>query len=418
MITDQRRRDLYLVVVKLADVAARAGFILAATYALPIQEAGQFGLLTTLVALFAFGFNFERHIDIQRRSAGLPYEVFDRYVSSALGFFAFNWALMTPLFIGAVILLAHFNPGLIGFAVIIVIGEHLSNQAYYFALISPRYYPLLLLVAVKNLVLVGVVLYQALLSGVGLNLAFVLPLWAGGAVICTAALALMWLRIRNITPREKPFHFGVDILSQHKASGVHFLLGLVALLILQYDRLAVGALMPLEQVGMYFRHTMVVSLAYQVFNVVSFTRIMPSIFAAARTHDLAHLRGRVIREYVKTLVGAPLLLAALWLADTLTGGVYSERFHLSLTLIAIMLGAFVLRAGADFNALVLNALHRESEVLRRQAIAFTVGGALLAFLTWRFGLYGAAAATVATSAVYLAMIATRVFRLTDAEVAR
>lgn len=411
VITDQRRRDLYLIVVKLLDVAARAGFVLAVTYALPISQAGQFGLLTTLVGLFAFGFNFERHIDIQRRSAGQPYEVFDRYVSSALGFFAFNWMLMVPLFIGAIVLLAHVSPELIAFAVVIVIGEHLSNQAYFFALISPRYYPLLLLVAAKNVVLVGVVLYQALLSGTGLDLAFVLPLWAAGAVVCTAALAIMWLRIRTAAPREKPFHFGVDILGQHKASGVHFLLGLIALLLLQYDRLAVGALMPLDQVGLYFRHTMLVSLAYQMFNVVSFNRIMPAIFAAAHTQDVAHLRGRVMREYGKTLIGAPLLLGALWLADILTGGVYAERFHLSLLLIAIMLGGFVLRAAADFCGLILNALHGEREVLRYQTIAFAVGAVVLAVLTWRFGVYGAATALVFTSALYLALIATRVFRM-------
>ncbi|MGV9009390.1 lipopolysaccharide biosynthesis protein [Brevundimonas sp.] len=411
MITDKRRRDLYLIVVKLLDVAARAGFVLAVTYALPISQAGQFGLLTTLVGLFAFGFNFERHIDIQRRSAGQPYEVFDRYVSSALGFFAFNWMLMVPLFIGAIILLAHVSPELIAFAVVIVIGEHLSNQAYFFALISPRYYPLLLLVAAKNVVLVGVVLYQALLSGTGLDLAFVLPLWAAGAVVCTAALAIMWLRIRTAAPREKSFHFGVDILGQHKASGVHFLLGLIALLLLQYDRLAVGALMPLDQVGLYFRHTMLVSLAYQMFNVVSFNRIMPAIFAAAHTQDVAHLRGRVMREYGKTLIGAPLLLGALWLADALTGGVYAERFHLSLLLIAIMLGGFVLRAAADFCGLILNALHGEREVLRYQTIAFAVGAVVLAVLTWRFGVYGAATALVFTSALYLALIATRVFRM-------
>lgn len=411
VITDQRRRDLYLIVVKLLDVAARAGFILAATYALPISQAGQFGLLTTLVGLFAFGFNFERHIDIQRRTAGQPYEVFDRYVSSALGFFAFNWVLMVPLFIGAIVLLAQVSPELIAFVVVIVIGEHLSNQAYFFALISPRYYPLLLLVAGKNVVMVGVVLYQALLSGTGLDLGFVLSLWAAGAVLCTAALALMWLRIRIAAPRERPFHFAVDILGQHRASGVHFMLGLIALLILQYDRLAVGALMPLDQVGLYFRHTVLVSLAYQMFNVVSFNRITPAIFAAAHTQDVARLRGRVMREYGKTLIGAPLLLGGLWLADTLSDGIYAERFQISLLLIAIMLGGFVLRAAADFNALILNALHREREVLRYQAMAFAVGAVVLAILTWKFGVYGAATALVITSGLYLILIAARVFRL-------
>ena len=246
VINGQRQRDLYLVVVKLIDIAARAGFVLVATYGLQIAQAGQFGLIVTLVGLFAFAFNFERHIDIQRRTAGEPWDVFDRFVTSALGFFAVNWLLMVPLFIVAVLLLTHVGPPLLALAVVVVIGEHLSNQAYQYALISPRYYPLLLVVAAKNLVLVAVVLYHALLSGTGLDLEFVMQLWAMGAVVCTAALAVSWLRFRKAAPREARFRFTVDILGQHRASAIHFVLGLVGILILQYDRLAVGALMSLD----------------------------------------------------------------------------------------------------------------------------------------------------------------------------
>jgi O-antigen/teichoic acid export membrane protein len=417
VIADQRRRDLYLVVVKLGDVAARAGFVLAATYALPISQAGQFGLVVTLVGLFAFAFNFERHIDIQRRTAGEPGEVFDRFVTSALGFFAFNWVLMTPLFLAAVFLMAHVGGSLLALAVVVVIGEHLSNQVYQYALISPRYYPLLLVVMAKNVVLVAVVLYQALLSGSGLDLGFVMTLWAGGAILCTTALAVMWTRFRNRTPREKPFHFAVDILGQHRDSAVHFTLGLVAILILQYDRLAVGALMPLELVGLYFRHTLAVSLAYQAFNVISYNRITPAIYAEAKRHDIGHLRRRVLREYLKTLAGAPLLLAALWLANLVTGGVYAERFHLSLWLMAVMLLGFMLRAAADFHGLVLNARHLEREVLRQQAIAFAFGAVMLGLLTWRFGLYGAASAGVLTSGLYLILVSRSLARARRTEAA-
>jgi len=417
VITDQRRRDLYLVVIKLGDVAARAGFVLAATYALPISQAGQFGLIVTLVGLFAFAFNFERHIDIQRRTAGEPGEVFDRYVTSALGFFAFNWALMTPLFLAAVFLLAHVSWGILALGVVVVIGEHLSNQVYQYALISPRYYSLLLVVMAKNLVLVAVVLWQALLSGSGLDLGFVMQLWAVGAVLCTTALAVMWSRFRSRTPREKPFHFAVDILGQHRASAVHFVLGLIAILIIQYDRLAVGALMPLEQVGLYFRHTLLVSLAYQAFNVISYNRITPTIFVEARSHDIGQLRRRVLREYLKTLVGAPLLLAGVWLADLVTGGVYADRFQLSLWLMAIMLFGFMLRAAADFHALVLNSRHRERDVLRQQAVAFVFGAVMLGLLTWRFGVYGAASAGVLTSVLYLILVSRVVVRAQRAEAA-
>lgn len=401
---DQRVRDLYLVAVKLIDVAARAGFILTATYGLPIAQAGRFGLIATLVGLFAFAFNFERHIDIQRRSAGEPHPVFDRFVVQALKFFVFNWTLMIPLFLLAVALWTQPGWTILILGVVVVVGEHLANQAYQYALINHRYYPMLVVVAAKNAVLAAIVLFRALFARDGFDLTLVMELWAIGSVVCTAGLAVQFWRLRDPAPKAEPFHFGVDILGQHKASLTHFLIGLIAILILQFDRLAVGGLMSLEQTGQYFRHTLLVSLAYQAFNIASFNRITPAIYLEARTEGVPHLRRRVLREYLKTLVGAPLLLLMAWSADRLTEGVWSERFHLSLTLMGLLLFGFMLRAAADFHALILNARHDERRILASQGLSFIVGATLLVFLTWRIGLYGAALAAIATSALYLLLV--------------
>ena len=409
--TTARTRDLFLVGVKLVDVATRAAFILTATYGLQIAQAGRFGLIATLVGLFAFAFNFERHIDIQRRSAGEDHGVFDRHVVQALKFFAFNWAIMIPLFLLAVALWS--QPGwlILGLAVVVVVGEHLSNQAYQYALINHRYYPMLVVVAAKNGLLAAVVLYRALFARDGFDLMFVMQLWAVGAVLCTLGLAVMFARLNAAAKKTEPFRFNVDILGQHRASLTHFLIGLIAILILQFDRLAVGGLMSFEQTGQYFRHTLLVSFAYQAFNIVSFNRITPAIFTEAKTHDIPHLRRRVLREYLKTLIGVPLLLLLAWGADRVTDGVWSERFHLSLMLMGLLLMGFVLRAAADFHALILNARHDERHILKAQGAAFAVGAVLLVVLTWRFGVYGAASATIATSALYLVLVSRAVRRL-------
>ncbi len=400
----QRVRDLYLVVVKLIDVGARAGFILTATYGLVIAQAGRFGLIATLVGLFAFAFNFERHIDIQRRSAGEPHPVFDRHVVQALKFFAFNWAVMVPLFVLAVALWTQPGWTILMLGVVVVIGEHLANQAYQYALINHRYYPMLVVVAAKNSVLAAVVLFRALFAREGFDLTFVMELWAIGSVVCTLGLAAQFWHLREPAPKPGPFNFGVDILGQHRASMTHFVIGLIAILILQFDRLAVGGLMSFEQTGLYFRHTLLVSFAYQAFNIVSFNRITPAIFAEARTEGVPYLRRRVLREYLKTVVGVPLLLLLAWGADRLTQGVWSERFHLSLMLMGLLLLGFLLRAAADFHALILNARHDERHILTSQGVAFIVGATLLVLLTWQFGVYGAAFATIATSALYLLLV--------------
>lgn len=400
----QRVRDLYLVGVKFVEVAARAGFVLTATYGLDIAQAGQFGLIATLVGLFAFAFNFERHIDIQRRSAGEAHPVFDRHVTEALKLFAFNWMVMVPVFVVAVALWSHVGWPILILAVVVVVAEHLSNQAYQYALINDRYYPMLVVVAAKNSLLAAVVLWRALFARDGFDVAFVMQLWAIGAVLCTIGLGVLFWRLRDAAPGPAGFDFNRDILGQHRASLTHFLIGLIAILTLQFDRLAVGGLMSLEQTGLYFRHTLLVAFAYQAFNIASFNRITPTIFAAAKVETLAQLSGRVAREYLKTLIGVPVLLAAAWGLDRVTGGVWSARFHLSLTLMGLLLLGFMLRAAADFHALLLNARHEERQILFSQGVAFVVGAMLLVFLAVSFGVIGVAFATIATSALYLLLV--------------
>lgn len=400
MIAHERSRNFYLVAVKLIDVAARAGFVLTATYGLRVDQAGGFGLTATLVGLFAFAFNFERQIDIQRRSAGEPHPVLDRHVVQALKFFAFNWAVMVPLFILAVMAWTGAAWTVLLSAVVVVVGEHLSNQAYQYALISHRYAPMLVVVAAKNAFLAAAALGAKLFLGDVFTFGFVMAVWAAGAVLCTLALGVMFLRIRDAAPKPTPFNLRADILGQHRASLTHFLIGLIAILVLQVDRLAVGGLLSLEQTGIYFRHALLISLAYQVFNIASFNRITPSIFAAAKFEPVHRLIQRVLREYARVLILAPACLAALLVADRLTGSRWTDRFELDLGLVAFMTAGFVLRGAADFSALIMNALHRENMVLRRQAIAFAIGGCLLVGLTHLYGLWGAACATVSTSLLY------------------
>ncbi len=393
-------RNRYLVAGKMVDVGARAGFVLTSTYGLAVADAGRFGLIATLVGLFAFAFNFERHIDIQRRSAGEPHPVFDRHVSEALKFFAFNWAVMVPIFILAIALWTGISWSLVSLAVVVVLAEHLSNQVYCYALVDRRYFAMMLVTAAKNCALALVILYRTLFSADGISLEFVLEVWALGAALSTLTLAAMFWRIRDAAPRATPFHFRNDILGQHRASMTHFAIGLLAILILQFDRLVVGALMGFEQTGIYFRHTLLVAFAYQGFNIASYSRITPAIFAAAKIEPIAALVRRVLLEYRKTLIGAPLLLAVAWGADTATGGVWSDRFHLELGLMALMLLGFVLRAGADFPALVMNARHEERFVLQRQLAAFIVGGIALVGLTFWLGIWGVVLASVLTNGLY------------------
>lgn len=392
------------VVIKLVDVVARAAFVLTATFSLPIADAGRFGLIVTLVGIFAFVFNFERHIDIQRRAAGEGPAVFDRHVTQALKFFAFNWAIMVPVFVLAIALWAEASPWILSLAVMVVLGEHLSNQAYQYAMIDSRYQRLLLVVAAKNALLAIAVIWYLLILRGRVNLESILEIWAFGAVLCTLGLGLSFAKLNSSSSRRRAFDIRVDIFGQHRASMTHFAIGLLAILMLQLDRLVVGGLMSFAETGRYYRHTLLVSLAYQAFGIASFNRIAPSVFAESKTMTVPQLNVRVQQEYRKTVIGAPLLLLAAWCVDSVTDGALFKRLDLEIGLMGVLLLGFMFRARADFHGLVLNSLHREREVLVSQSAAFLAAGVLLVALTWWIGVYGAAASTVVAASVYMFLV--------------
>lgn len=401
--TPARLHDLQTAGLKLVDVGARGLFMLMVTFSLEVTQAGQFGLIAVLVSLFSFAFNFERHLDVQRRGAGQPAAIFDRLILEAVRFSAFNWLIMLPSFVVGVILLAKADGLTLLLASLIVVGEHMANQGYYAAMLDRRYRPFLVVVGIKNVILLGVIIGGLVAWQSAFDLNAVMQVWAGATFAAALIQVALFRCINRPAPREAPFAIGIDIVGQHRASLTHFLIGLVAILMLQYDRLIVGALMPLSSVGIYLRHLVLISLAYQVFSVVSFNRMLPRMFETAKLTSLRSQNSQVVKEHLmlSSLVVAGFI--ALLAANTFTDGIYTARYDLSLGLIAVLLVGFLIRARADFAGLILNAHMLEREVLRNQLIGAVVGGILLSGLTWTFGLWGAACATLVGQTLYLAL---------------
>lgn len=395
---------MYIVIAKLVDVSARAGFTVGAIYMLPLHEAGQFGVIATLVGLFAFAFGWERYIDIQRRMVGAPPEMFDAEVEGALRLSAFNYLVLLPVFVLITAQWADIGPWTLLLSAIIVISEQLSNMAYQFSLVERRYYPMLTAVAVKNIVAVLAMAIALVFFRRALTLDFVLTIWATTSIVATLLLAGLWIRTRRHLAPEMASRAKPRIFPQHKASLAHFGIGLLAILMLQFDRLTVGALLPFDESGVYFRHILLVSLVYQFFNIASYNRVLPSIFARSKAADLPGAQALVRQELVKVAGFVALIFAVLWIGDALTGGVWSSRFSISLALVGALLIGAAIRIAADFYGLVLNASMLEKTLLRQQIIAFGAGSLLLIGLTYLFGMAGTAAATIATSTLYLMLI--------------
>ena len=394
---------MYLVVAKLIEVFARAGFTVGAAFMLPLRDAGQFGLIVTLVGLFAYAVGRERYIDLQRRLVDAPPHLFDWGVRRAFRLWAFNYALAIPLFVLLLFLWLGLGPLALALCVGILIGEHVANQIYNLAVVEPRYHRLVGLVAARNLLLLPLVFYAAFVDPTRARLDFVLLGWAGISVASTLLIVPLWLRRMAFAPVAQPAPVAGGVFAQHRASLIHFGIGMLGVVALQIDRLTVGSLLPLDQVGIYFRHVLLVSFAYQFFNIASYNRKVPLVFARARTHDVADAIAIVRREQIKVFAVVFAGFALLWLADSATGGVWTARFSLSLALAGFLVLGALIRIAADYRGLILNSRMREGWVLRHQLIAFACGTALMVALTLLYGMWGTAAAIAATSSLYLAL---------------
>lgn len=395
---------MYLVAIKFLEVLSRALFVVGTSYSLSLGGAGQFGITATWIGLFAFAFNWERQVDIQRRHAGDSDAVFDRAVKVALPFWGFNQVIMMPLFLLVVGGMAKLTPMQLGLAALIVSCEHVANQTYQMALISSRYTPFLAIVAAKNVAVLLAVLPYILFFPSRLTLDYALASWAIGQAVCAVAVFGLWLHRRRPAPVDDGLNGWQRVFRQHRASFTHFQIGLIAILALQYDRLIAGWLLPIDQTGIYLRHVLIVSFVYQFFNVASFNRIMPRIFAAARDENDRQLFSRITPELVR-MFAVVIIAFVLGIAiDAALGGTITTRYHLSIVYAALLTLGALLRVVADFVGMIANARMREDVIRRQQLIAFSVGSILLAGGVYRFGIVGAVVATPITSAIYLFLI--------------
>ncbi len=393
---------MLIILVKFIEVGTRALFVVLTTYSLVLAEAGQFGLIVTIQGLTSFAFGYERYIDIQRKMVGEPEPIFDRAVARAIVLFAVNGVVLTPVYLVVLATFAQIDFYLLMFCAVIAFSEQLMNLAYQMAMVNRRYRVFLFIATGKNIVILGMMLASLYYKG-GINLGGVLSIWAGVSIVAMVLLAISWFTTRLPAADNDGQGLRESLLQQYKASRTHFLLGLMAILTLQFDRLAVGANLPLETVGIYFRHILLLSLVYQIFNIAFFNRIIPIIYLRAKTQGISVLKSIVAREYLMVLVFVAFLGAGGVILHWATGYTLAERYSLNFAYFTGLLLASILRMRADFNALIFNARMREKTLLKIQVTVFCAGAILMIILTRSFGIPGTIGASIAVSALYLGL---------------
>ncbi|MDA9905505.1 hypothetical protein N9D75_01335 [Pseudomonadales bacterium] len=386
-----------IIAVKFAEIGMRAVFVILVTYALRLEEAGQFGIVVTLQGLASFAFGYERQIDLQRRLVGETGKVFDAAILRAFLFFCGNYGLFSPIFLLVLFLVADLAGLILALCVAVAIGEHISNLAYHLTLVNSRYRIYLYASLCKT----ALVLFFsfALWSYDRFYLENVLAVWGFFACCLILFVVIHWVK----TSSHKQIQvksFWSDITGQYKNSRAHFFIGVLAVLSLQLDRLVVGSVLPFELAGVYFRHVLISALVYQIFNVGFYSMLVPRIFEAAKSEPVHFIAPLITKVYFKVLLFLA-LVSVILLVLYLIGEEALHRFSIDPLVLCGLLFACSIRIRADLNALIFNAFFRENIVLKMQTICLCIGMVFSFLFTYLAGLQGIIIASILMSSGYL-----------------
>jgi O-antigen/teichoic acid export membrane protein len=393
---------MFTAIIKLIDIAGRSLFVLIILYLLPMHSSGQFGLALTLIGLFAFLSGFERYVDLQRILVDKSAKEADLLIFSVMRFFGANYLLWLPI----LALLLDYWVGLSALAVtlclLIAIGEHLGNEFYRIALITHRYRSLLVVAMIKNTTLLSIVSFGVFIRRTQYDLSQILILWAFLSVF--GLLISVGYFIRNSTSlRELRRSKQLPIFDQYRSSATHFKVGLLAVLSLQADRLIAGGMLSIEDSGIYFRHIFLALSAYQILGVISFNRVMVTVYRSLRNNDKQAAKTLIRRERLVYLLFTLLMIAFVLIIKLLPVNEYTAIQRLIPLYLILLLLAYFIRGAADFNAMVLNALYLEREVFRVHLITVGISLALSLVLISQLGLLGLMATVFITAIIYLVL---------------
>ncbi|MFQ6009257.1 MAG: lipopolysaccharide biosynthesis protein [Candidatus Zixiibacteriota bacterium] len=360
---------------------------------LSTEELGVFGLMTVTIAisLYFLGMDFyvynTREILARKMSKCVP------LIRDQLVFHGLTYIIVLPL------LLVVFAGGLIsweycGWFYLLLVLEHMSQEASRLLITLSRS-------NMANLVLFfrsGAWVYVAVAVGIFLDNARSLSIiWTGWMIGILVSLGLTaytlrwlaWQKVRRISINWGWIKNGARI-------SLPFFCATVALMGIQYaDRYFLQHDYGEASVGIYTFYAQIAN-AVQTFVFTGITMILyPKIVAAHQQGRLAEYRhlmrklGLGVTGALVVLVGA--VVAAIKPILAVVGKpIYADH----LTIFWIMLGSTVLLTCSDIPHYALYAKHRDREIIASTIAAFVVAIVANGLLVPRYGLHGAAFATM------------------------
>lgn len=393
-------RQRQVALIKLSETFFRGAIVLFCAYGLPLEEAGNFGLVSTAISLFAFVLGYERYIDLQRKVAGCDFRAVHQELSKTLKFYLFQYAaILTPTVIALSSITEISNYFL--FIIAIIVGEQIANFAYYIILIDKRFFQPFIAATVKS----GVQFFAIIISFYSMpksrSLESVLFIWAVTSCAYLIFFTLWWVNLKKIefAPRPPGMSLIRLLKRQYRSSGMHFLIGLIAVSASQLDRLVVGGALSAVEVGIYFRNAVLAGLLMQIFGIVSYTRVAPEIYQQARKNKWFQAAEVIKIEYRRFAALVVIFLGFIIFIDLVNGGL-AKHWGLNREFLAIVVMGVLLRSAADYKGLLLISTGANRTLLRNQVIALVLGVAGLFVLSTKYHLYGAFIGALFTPLLY------------------
>jgi len=352
-----------------------------------------------LFGFFAVFYGFERYISLQRELVNESDQNVNIKLVSVLRFYIFNFLISAPF-----LTISLFNYGvssvmLIFFCLLISFSEHISNAVYNISVVYNTYLIAMPVVIIKNLLmfLLGILL---MLFKQKDSIEIIIYCWAILSLIQLLILSKWFLNSLNrfgIRFCGGDFH---EMIGHYRIAKINFLIGLISLLSLQCDRLIVGFSFDSYFSGIYFRHVSLISILYQLFNILSYNRLVPKIFFEAKTQPFSHLRNIILTEFKKItllLFGLTILLVIgyYFFLDN-----YFVFFGLDLYIILSLLAIFYIKIYADFQGMILNALNQELKICVFQFVAMLCSVVLMLLLIPIFRVNGVLFASFTGTLLY------------------
>lgn len=388
------------VLLKLADTVLRGIFLVICTYKLQVIDAGRFGLVATLIAFSTFLMGYESFNDLQRRAAGRAAGLIRRCLTDKLRFYSVHNTWIVAMLLVLLPAVFGWAPWTVAIVVTIAVTELVALQSYYATVLDSRNYTLMLLANLRNLVLATGAIALLLAEPQRFTFDNVLLLWAMVSLVYLPLAAAAWLLgARQAIDYTDSVAAGLEhpvtqpIASHYRASFLHFLGGLVAIIALQADRFVVAGTLGSYDMGVYFRNVTLASLALQVFSIISFNRVSPRIFVLSRNGNLVQARALARKEYLRFFRLAVAAFAIAVLVNNLLGDP-AARYDVSVPFLLVLACGVLLRSGADYAGVLLLAARQDRLVIRNQILSVSAGIILLIGLAIRFGLPGAIAGTL------------------------